>query len=82
MHQAHRLHLAFDGLSDELFDLRRRGSRIGTDQRRALDDEYGILFFTQREEAQGPSGDQANRKNQTTFLLCSEYSGRFMADSV
>ena len=58
MHAAHRLHLAFDGFSDKLLDLLRRGPRIGADERRRLDDEDRILLLAQRGEPQGASRQQ------------------------
>ena len=82
MHQPHRLHLAFDRLGNELFDLQRRGSGIGADQRRTFDDERRILLFAQRDEAEGAASKQDERKNQTTFLFFSEYSGRLMTVSL
>lgn len=82
MHQPHRLHLAFDRLGNELFDLQRRGSGIGADQRRTFDDERRILLFAQRDEAEAPPASRTKRKNQTTFLFFSEYSGRLMTVSL
>gem|GEM_PF-6153880 len=58
VHEAHRLHLAFDGFGDQLLDLLRRSPRIGADERRRLDDEDRILLLAQRGEAQGASRQQ------------------------
>ena len=81
MHEAHRLHLALDRFGHKLFDFERRGARVGADQRRTLDDEYRVLLFSQRNEAQG-SARRMKRKNQTTFLFFNEYSGRLIVASV
>ena len=70
MHAAHRLHLAFDRLGDEFFDLLRRGPGIEEQTvTRFFDDEYRILFLSQRGEAQRSPRQQDERKNQTTFLF-------------
>ena len=58
MHAAHRLHLAFDRLGDEFFDLLRRSPGIGADHRRDFDHKGRILFLSQRGEAQRSPGQQ------------------------
>lgn len=70
------------GSEMSLFDLQRRGSGIGADQRRTFDDERRILLFAQRDEAEGAASKQDEKENQTTFLFFSEYSGRLMTVSL
>ena len=67
VHEAHRLHLAFDGLGNELLDLRGRGSRVGADERRRFDDEDRILFLAQRREAQRPADQQDEEEKPNHF---------------
>ena len=82
MHQPHRLHLAFDRLGNELFDLQRRGSGIAADQRRTFDDDVESSFLPSVTKPRAPPASRTKRKNQTTFLFFSEYSGRLMTVSL
>ena len=76
MHQPHRLHLAFDRLGNELFDLQRRGSGIGADQRRTFDDERRILLFAQRDEAEGAASKQDEKEKPDDFFIFQRIFGQ------
>ena len=65
--QSHRLNLAFDRLGDELLDLPGRGSRIGADERRRLDDEDRVLLLAQRGETQRTAGQQDEEEEPDYF---------------